>query len=317
MVQELKERTALAAIAGKNGLSLISDEKFQLLYATLLKRQLLEQRLRVYHASSDLQSVAAASVAVVIDLSPKDALVLPSGHLLTSHVKGVPLNAIFGYLHSHTSDRDFHYVGVGVTAIASSVGRQIGSATGAALASKITKENSVVAVFLDTESCDSTDLLSRYQEAFDIASTHALPVIYILHTEVGIAASSSLQSRPKLPIITVDSSDVVAAYRVAQESITRARHGGGPTLIESRPYRHAEHPDDHLRDDAIVNMEKYLTDKNLFSEGWKQQLIAEFNNELDSEIGSSTSVDSHISEQNGVPLEASTRLASANSHPTQ
>lgn len=320
MANQLKERTAPAAIAGKNGLSLISDEKFQLLYTTLLKRQLLEQRLRFHLPGSDLRSVEAASIAVVIDLSPKDTLVLPSSQILTSHIKGVPLNQIVGYLHSRTSECDFHHSGARVTALISSLDKQLGSATGAALSSKIAKENSIAAVILDAESCHSADLLSRYQEAFEIASAHSLPVIYILYTEVGIAVSRPLQSRLQLPIMTVDSNDIVAAYRVAQESMTRARQGGGPTLIESRPYRQVGHADDHLQDDAVVNMEKYLTGKNLFSEGWKQQLIAEFNHELDAEIAqnaSSISVDDRISKQDGVPLEASATFASANSHPTQ
>ena len=36
------------------------------------------------------------------------------------------------------------------------------------------------------------------------------------------------------PGIIVDGSDVVAVWRVAQESIHRARNGAGPTLIDCR-----------------------------------------------------------------------------------
>ena len=43
------------------------------------------------------------------------------------------------------------------------------------------------------------------------------------------------------PGITVDGNDIVAVWRVTQESIHRARSGAGPTLIECRTWRwHAE-----------------------------------------------------------------------------
>jgi TPP-dependent pyruvate/acetoin dehydrogenase alpha subunit len=42
---------------------------------------------------------------------------------------------------------------------------------------------------------------------------------------------SSFAARLKLPILTVDGEDAVAVYRVMQESVIRARFGGGPAVI--------------------------------------------------------------------------------------
>jgi hypothetical protein len=44
-------------------------------------------------------------------------------------------------------------------------------------------------------------------------------------------AISRLARRIKLPILTVDGEDAVAVYRVMQESVLRARTGGGPAII--------------------------------------------------------------------------------------
>ncbi len=57
-----------------------------------------------------------------------------------------------------------------------------------------------------------------------------------------------------LPVIHVDGNDVVAVYRVASESITHARKGHGPTLIDCRL---------SLPADPIQNMQNYLIGKGL------------------------------------------------------
>jgi len=42
---------------------------------------------------------------------------------------------------------------------------------------------------------------------------------------------SRLAKRLKLPVLTVDGEDAVAVYRVMQESVLRARQGGGPAVL--------------------------------------------------------------------------------------
>jgi TPP-dependent pyruvate/acetoin dehydrogenase alpha subunit len=45
------------------------------------------------------------------------------------------------------------------------------------------------------------------------------------------ATMSRLARRLKLPVLTVDGEDAVAVYRVMQESLIRARFGGGPAVL--------------------------------------------------------------------------------------
>jgi TPP-dependent pyruvate/acetoin dehydrogenase alpha subunit len=101
-----------------------------------------------------------------------------------------------------------------------------------------------------------------------------------------------------LPSITVDGNDVVAVYRVASEAITHARMGHGPTLIECRTFRlsgpaamgaeKGPRPDEvalRATDDPILNMEKYLTGKGLFSEEFKRRVALGFSKELEAVLG--------------------------------
>lgn len=75
---------------------------------------------------------------------------------------------------------------------------------------------------------------------------------------------SRFAKRIKLPVLTVDGEDAVAVYRVMQESILRARQGGGPAvlwavmtpLISGAPkMARSNHP--------IARLETYLTARNI------------------------------------------------------
>ncbi len=52
-------------------------------------------------------------------------------------------------------------------------------------------------------------------------------------TRLSVSWSSvqKVASKSKLPVLSVDGEDAVAVYRVMQESVLRARSGGGPALI--------------------------------------------------------------------------------------
>jgi hypothetical protein len=72
---------------------------------------------------------------------------------------------------------------------------------------------------------------------------------------LNFATLSRLAARTKLAILTVDGEDAVAVYRVMQESIIRARLGGGPAVIwaimsAARPTRSTQ---------PIARLQHYLT----------------------------------------------------------
>jgi len=48
---------------------------------------------------------------------------------------------------------------------------------------------------------------------------------------ISFASMSRLAKQLKLPVLTVDGEDAVAVYRVMQESVLRARQGGGPSVL--------------------------------------------------------------------------------------
>ncbi len=79
-------------------------------------------------------------------------------------------------------------------------------------------------------------------------------------------------------MIRVDGSDAVALYRVAHESITRAREGGGATIMECVA--------DVDAPDPLAMLEGYLAGKELFRNAWRRRLEKQNANALDQAVTS-------------------------------
>lgn len=79
-------------------------------------------------------------------------------------------------------------------------------------------------------------------------------------------ATKPNQAVPIIPIIPVDGGDVVALYRVAQETIGRARAGGGSAIIAAVD----------LRTDPIKLLGSQLVKKRICTERWVQAVEPHF-----------------------------------------
>lgn len=135
-----------------------------------------------------------------------------------------------------------HYIPVKDISIVPDANLEI--ATGVALMAKLHSLKTTVQAF-------TSEVSAKHKETLEFAALHQLPIVYVL-----LGTTQSKSTRP--PKITVDKSDVVAIYRVAQEAIYRTRIGGGPTLIECR----------QSPADPLAYMREYLKKKNL----WRPEL---------------------------------------------
>lgn len=91
-----------------------------------------------------------------------------------------------------------------------------------------------------------------FQESLMFASLRKLPVVFICENN-GLATNTWIKYRqPNQPIyqraagfgvhsVQVDGNDAVAVYQAANEAVTRARAGEGPSFIECMTYRMLEH----------------------------------------------------------------------------
>jgi len=135
-------------------------------------------------------------------------------------------------------------------------------ATGVALAYGKQKKNNVAVVFC------SQNCLPQSEGVLRFAAENFLPIIYVTLGEEN-RSMPKRAGRTRLPIgpaaIPVDAGDAVAVYRVAHESIEKARRGAGPTLINCVGSRAAQNGGTLRRfENAILRIEDYLRKKDLW-----------------------------------------------------
>lgn len=247
--------------ANGNGRSLSSADTLRHLFASLLRcRRVLEHLQQT--ASADIVSprydVAIGHEAVVVgatmELRAEDTVAASRSNVIAHVARGVPLPTIL----RASEDK------------APATGDALNFATGMALTHKLQgRQNVSVALCGPVNSS-----LDAWNDALKFAGAHKLPLVYVV--ESGGAGEHAANAHPaylerisfvtrnySFPGIIVDGQDVVAVWRVAHESIHRARNGSGPTLIDCRmdPGR-----------DPLQHLEHYMRKRNVWHEGWREAL---------------------------------------------
>lgn len=111
-----------------------------------------------------------------------------------------------------------------------------------------------------------------WRKALPFAVKHELPVLFVVLPPARNATRSGPRpcetaQRYGVPGIPVDADDPVALYRVAQESIGRARIGGGAVLMECVPFvlaGRASKPREVL--DGMAALENYLLHRRIVTQ---------------------------------------------------
>jgi len=128
------------------------------------------------------------------------------------------------------------------------VGGNIPVGTGAALACKLRKSDSVVLCFFG----DGASNEGTFHESLNMAGKWKLPVIYVCENNLyGMSvaferacAINDIASRARgyaMPGVIVDGQRVLEVRKAVQEAVAFARAGNGPTLIEAKTYRYRGH----------------------------------------------------------------------------
>jgi 2-oxoisovalerate dehydrogenase E1 component alpha subunit len=160
-------------------------------------------------------------------------------------------------------------------------------AVGAAMAAQRLGEDSVTVAYLGDGATSEGDA----HEALNLAAVYQAPCVFFVqnnHWAISVPVSRQLAAPSiahraigyGMPGIRVDGNDVLAVYAVMAEAASRARSGGGPTLVEAVTYRMGPHTtsDDPTRyrpqaeldlwsaRDPIARYRSYLTSIGVWSE---------------------------------------------------
>jgi len=116
------------------------------------------------------------------------------------------------------------------------------------------------------------------REAHQLADEAKLPVIFVEDWRANGGATKKQAPLPQrigaMPAIPVDAEDVIAIYRVAHESMTRAREGSGPTRILCVRWP-ASDKSDKQGDTAVGHLEQWLEARGLPAQAWRREILAE------------------------------------------
>lgn len=280
------------------------------LYAALLKTRMLEEQVLALLRAGKIPGVPvpilggeATEIGASIGLRPDDSFASSQPTLATHVIQGTSLERVFARLldapkqavkaQAHQSESP-RLIPQSVT-----VAAQLDLAAGVALAYRqLDKPNVVVAL-----AHDGLAALGFWHEAATLASRHRLPIVFMVENcaqsrpngatavhSLAVHSNDDLRDRAEaygIPGITVDGNDIVAVWRVTQESIHRARSGAGPTLIECRTWRwHAEADSSssngrspsklRWQNDPLHHMEHYMKKRKLWKQAWKENLVDEY-----------------------------------------
>jgi pyruvate dehydrogenase E1 component alpha subunit len=230
------KKAAVNAVADPHAeFSIIPHTTLRALYASLLKNAAV--RNGASHGgkrAADWAAVEAAGPAVCLDLKADDLVLLGKARERLRATAG--LN---GKLDARSAEE------------------RLPELIGKSLAYKTQKSGRVgVAFWLDADE-------QPWLDAMEIARAHGLPIVFVCPplSKESTRQLASFVSKPgtELPSITTDGNDPVAVYRVAHESIERARRGRGATLIECGHFKTVG----LRRVDAVTAMKRYLKAKGV------------------------------------------------------
>jgi TPP-dependent pyruvate/acetoin dehydrogenase alpha subunit len=206
---------------------LLGHARMRAIYRALIETRLLAPHLGEAALPTGLE---ACWVGTAIDLRPGDLASDHRGGALIEHIRAAGLRQGSGALPSRDLRRTLDFP---TEAFAGSAADRLLCAVGAAMATRAAAQAAAVMAFLERDELSGKE----WKHLLRIAAQGNLPLILVAVpgprkarrnlTELAREASAG-----RIPVIPVDASDAVALYRVAQESLVRARAEGGTMIVD-------------------------------------------------------------------------------------
>ena len=245
-----------------NALLLRKDQLLQA-YRMMKTIREFEERVHVEFATGDLPGFVhlyageeAAGTGIMMHLHQEDYI--SSTHRGHGHciAKGVDVKGMVAELYGRSSGTCHGKCGsmhiadldMGMMGANGILGAGAPLACGAALASKYKKDGSVGISFLG----DGASNAGNFLESLNLAAVWDLPVIFVVENngyaqatsrDYAVAVDSYVDRALGfgMPGVTVDGTDFFAVYEASGEIVSRARDGGGPSLLECNMIRFYGH----------------------------------------------------------------------------
>ncbi|NJE26579.1 thiamine pyrophosphate-dependent dehydrogenase E1 component subunit alpha [Thermococcus sp. MV5] len=267
----------------------ISKEKLVWMYETMVKIREFETVVEQNFLRAEIPGFVhsyvgeeAIATGVVANLRKDDYITSTHrghGHLIA---KGADLKKMMaeiygkrtGYCKGKGGSMHIADISIGVLGANGEVAGGIPIAVGAGLAIKFKGTDQVVVSFFG----DGATNRGAFHEGLNFAAVYNLPVVFVVEFN---EYASTAPAREMIPVknvavraasygfpgVTIDGNNVLEVYEAAKIAIERARHGGGPFLIEAKTYR--------LKGHFIGDPELYR-DREEVQRFWKKEPIGRY-----------------------------------------
>jgi TPP-dependent pyruvate/acetoin dehydrogenase alpha subunit len=292
---------------------LISREKLMQLYAAMVKSRMIAERSAELARQGKLPDnwgfgigSEATLAGVTADLRPDDTVSALGNRLLRSLIDGIVLESVLGPVSTPLNGSRRSPSGQSETLLTGRNGHSapapltrssnidLSAATQAARTHKTKNDGRIALAYFMNPVASAVP-----GKQLQFASRHNLPIVLLCHFgsverhESFLSPSAKVKDASEalafgVARIAVDARDVLAVYRVASESISRARQRRGPTLIECVDHglpAPLGSPVAERRPSVIADplrgMESHLGKKRLLTAALKQQIETQFCREID------------------------------------
>jgi pyruvate dehydrogenase E1 component alpha subunit len=221
--------------------------RFMLLGRRFDERQLNLQRQGRLGTFPPITGQEASQLGAVAPLSSTDWMVPSFRETAAELFRGRSLESILlannGYSEGGVISEEMRNLPVSIP-----VGSQILHAVGLAWAIRYRGRKEVAMAFFGDGATSEGD----FHEGLNFAGVFQVPAVFVCqNNQWAISIPRDKQTRSRtiaqkavaygIPGVQVDGNDILAVYLAAQEAISRARSGEGPTLIECVTYRMSLH----------------------------------------------------------------------------
>lgn len=281
----MKKGHAAKAVRHEN--PLMPDERLRQIYTAMLHMRLFERHLATRTGAKKTAKLAetvhgeeAARASTALSLGTGD-LILDCG---TAPAMKLLLGAELSDLKRSRTAKTVRPAAQTATEgsaqtlpFANDPAQQIQRALGAAAVLKVQGTGRVLLVYVRSEEVRG----KTWKRALGIAAEQELPVIFVALPELREKSSrhtGDLADHARswgVPGFPVDGSDAIPLYRVMQESLLRARTGGGPALLECVPF-HLKHEDPGVVQDPLDHLAELLIAKGVADQRWIAQTHGAF-----------------------------------------
>ncbi len=223
------------------------------LYRSLVLLRTFDERAVVYHRQGRIGTYAifwgheAIQVGAAHALDSRDWIFPSYRESAIGLLRGMPVSTVLSWWRGHPSGW-WNPAEYGVASICVPIATHVPHAAGFAWGSRLKGEDRVaLAVFGDGATSEGA-----FHEGANLAAVMRAPVILLCNNnQWAISTPLSAQTAADtlaakavgygMPGVRVDGTDVLAVHGAVSEAVTRARAGGGPTLVEAVTYRAAPH----------------------------------------------------------------------------